>query len=147
MRFTPQQFKDAVRRIAGNMSEEEARAALEGNAERRATKRATRRAKHGNVKTERHGQVFDSAHEANVYDGLLLRWRAGDIKDLLRQVPFALVVNDIHVCNYVADFVYRRTDGLRVVVDAKSDHTRRLPVYALKKKLMRACLGIDIVEM
>lgn len=129
------------------MSREEAQAQLVGKAEHRATKRAIKRSKHRNVKTERGGLVFDSAHEANVYDGLLLRWRAGDIKDLLRQVPFAIVVNDIHVCDYVADFVYRLKDGHRVVADAKSEHTRKLPVYMLKKKLMRACLGIDIVEL
>jgi len=72
----------------------------------------------------------------------------GLIRDLQRQVPFPLAVNGIEVCRYVADFVYlEAADARQVVEDVKSEHTRELPVYRLKKKLMRAVHGIEINEV
>lgn len=99
------------------------------------------RAKFGNVKVD----GFDSKKEARRYEDLLTLERAGKIAGLARQVPFACVVNGIHVCDYVADFTY--VDGARKVVeDVKSDATRKLPVYRLKRKLVLACHGIQISE-
>lgn len=105
----------------------------------------TPRAKYGNVKTERAGVVYDSRKEAEVLSALEQLERAGLIRDLRRQVRFAIVVNDIHVCDYVADAVYQE-DARRVVVDVKSEATRKLPVYRLKKKLLAAVLGIEVEE-
>jgi len=45
----------------------------------------------------------------------------------------------------VADFVYLR-NGQEVIEDVKSKHTRKLPEYRLKKKLLDA-LGIDVKEI
>ena len=47
---------------------------------------------------------------------------------------------------YVADFVLLHSDGHFTVIDAKSDATRRDRVYRLKKRLMRECLKLEIVE-
>ena len=102
--------------------------------------------KFGNRKVERNGVVYDSKHESQVLADLEVREKAGEIRDLRRQVPFAIVINDIHVCDYVADAVYLEGKR-RVVVDAKSAHTRTLPVYRIKKKLMAAVLGIEIREV
>lgn len=108
------------------------------------------RSKHGNRKTEVDGILFDSKHEAYVCDQLRLRVAAGEIFALKLQVPFLLEVNGQKVCKYIADFVYDEYRGCHsylVVADAKSEHTKKLPVYRLKRALMKACLGIDILEL
>jgi Protein of unknown function (DUF1064) len=104
-----------------------------------------------NVKTVVDGITFDSKWEAHRYTELKLLQMAGQIVRLQWQRPFALVVNDMLVCQYIADFVYERKEQFgtgeswqRVVEDAKGFRTRE---YAIKKKLMKACLGIDIVEI
>ncbi len=107
-----------------------------------------KRSKHGNVKTVLDGITYDGAKEANRSAELKVIAFAKQISELRIQVPFRLVVNDQHVCTYIADFVYRDLKtGKEVVEDVKSDHTRKLPVYRIKKKLMKACLGIEIVEV
>jgi hypothetical protein len=61
------------------------------------------------------------------------------------QVRFNLIVNDQKICAYVADFRYEREnkDSVweQIVEDAKGVET---PEFKLKKKLMKACLGIEI---
>lgn len=52
------------------------------------------------------------------------------------------MVNGIKVCEYEDDFSYKE-NGVLVVEDAKG---MRTPLYRLKKKLMRAALGIEIKE-
>ena len=105
----------------------------------------TPRAKYGNSKTDRDGIRYDSAKESRVLADLETLERAGHIRDLRRQVKFAIVIDGIHICDYVADAVYM--DGARrVVVDVKSEATRKLPVYRLKRKLMAAVLGIEVEE-
>lgn len=110
------------------------------------------RSKYGNRKTPLtfDGQtwLFDSKREAGAALGLLIRQRAGEVRDLYFQVRFPLDVNGYHVCFYVADFVYeervRRPLWVRIVADAKGYRT---DVYRLKKKLMKAIHGIDVVEL
>ncbi len=50
------------------------------------------------------------------------------------------------ICAYLADFTYNR-NGKEIVEDVKSEMTRKLPVYKLKKKLMKAILNIEIQEI
>ena len=73
---------------------------------------------------------------------VLAAQKAGEIDELARQVRFRLDVNGVHVAVYVADFTYVR-DGERITEDVKGAIT---PVYRLKKKLMKACHGIEILE-
>jgi len=47
---------------------------------------------------------------------------------------------------YVADFVYQE-NGQLVVEDVKSTMTRNLPVYRLKKHLMKSVHGLEIREI
>lgn len=104
------------------------------------------RNKYGAKKTTVAGQVFDSQHEARVWLGLHARERAGEIGQLERQVKLKIDVNGWPICTYIADFCYQE-DGRRVVADAKSRYTRTLPVYRLKKKLVRATYGVEITEL
>lgn len=90
------------------------------------------------------GLIFDSKKEGARWLELTLMQRVGKITGLRRQVRFALVVNQEHICDYVADFVYEK-DGERIVEDVKSVATKT-PLYSVKRKLMAACLGIEIRE-
>lgn len=68
------------------------------------------------------------------------------IQGLKKQVTYNLEVNGMHICKYIADFVYLENHVLKVV-DVKSEMTRKLPVYRLKRKLMQAVHGITITEI
>lgn len=101
--------------------------------------------------TERDGIRFASKREAARYDELRLLERAGEIRDLRLQVRYRCEVNGVHVCDYLSDFTFyeRAEDGVTwrlVVEDVKSEATRRIPVYRLKKKLVFALYGVDIRE-
>ena len=102
-----------------------------------------KRRKYGNKPNERHGIHFDSIHEADVYDELLLEQRAGTYAAIACQVDFLLPGG----VKYRADFVAMRpNDAGYVVIDAKSEATRRDKTYRLKRRQMRQCLGITIEE-
>lgn len=61
------------------------------------------------------------------------------------QQRFELTVNGVHVCNYMADFVYRDVEtGNIVCEDVKGFHT---DVYRIKERLMLACHNIEISEV
>lgn len=92
------------------------------------------------------GILFDSLKEARRYVELLALLAAGKIQNLERQRRFKIRVNGQVVCAYVGDFIYMQS-GRRIVEDVKSPMTRKLPVYVLKKKLLRAALGIEIQEV
>lgn len=103
------------------------------------------RPKYGNKKTVVNGIKFDSKWEAERYLYIKSLERAGRVKDLELQVRFNLIVNDQKICAYIADFRYKREDKdgewHEIIEDAKGVET---PEFKLKKKLMKACLGIDI---
>lgn len=98
-----------------------------------------------NVRTTVDGINFASKREANRYSELKLELLAGEISELELQKSYSLDVNGIHICNYVADFVYRRRGDL-VVEDVKSNATLT-SLYKVKKKLMRAVRGVQIREV
>jgi hypothetical protein len=121
------------------------------------------RAKYGNKKVTQDGITFDSKKERHWYFNLSALQKAGEISDLRLQVPYELIpaiyeteekqlktkVKQVPRCvqravRYVADFVYKDKDGNEVVVDAKGVRTKE---YILKKKMMRAFLGITIKEV
>lgn len=106
------------------------------------------------VKTTIDGITFDSKKEARRWDLLKLAEQVGEITRLRRQVRYSLDVSGVHICDYVSDFEYCCKDGLvgncirwtKVVEDVKSEATRKLPLYRLKKALMLACYQITIRE-
>ena len=105
--------------------------------------KATRKNKHGNRKTVVDGMTFDSAWEADRWQMLLKRFRAGKISGLSRQVSFKLrSATGKVICRYRADFVYIER-GVRVVEDAKGHLTA---MYKQKRKWMFADYGIKIRE-
>jgi len=99
----------------------------------------------GKAKRTADGILFASMKERKRYQELKLLEAAGAVRYLELQVHYPLVVNDIKVATYVADFRYiDAATGRRIVEDSKG--YRKTPGYKLKKKLMKACHGIDILE-
>lgn len=98
--------------------------------------------KYGNIRTEVKGMKFDSRREARRWMVLRLEERAGEIRDLRRQVEYPLTVNGMTVAVYRADFTYLRKGEL-VVEDSKGFRTE---VFRLKAKLMLACHGVVVSE-
>lgn len=82
--------------------------------------------------------TFDSTGEYVRYGELSLLERAGEIKNLQRQVRIPCIINGIKVFTYVADFVYLDTTGEKIVEDYKSEYTKNLPLFRLKKKILEA---------
>lgn len=124
---------------------------------------AKRKAKYGSKKVTFDGLEFDSKKEMYRYIRLKSMQEEGLISDLCMQVPYEIIpavyeeetvqlktkVKIVTKCvqraaYYVADFVYKDKDGNEVVEDAKGMRTEK---YLLKKKMMRAFLGITIKEV
>lgn len=122
------------------------------------------------------GRLFQSRKEANREPALIAMQNTGHICELRYQVPYVLEVYSNHaveellewvdlglakefaraskltdavrrskhkICTYKADFVYKDQHGNEVVEDVKGYRER---IYLIKKKLMLACHGIEIVE-
>jgi hypothetical protein len=105
--------------------------------------------KYGAVATEVDGIRFASKAEARRYGQLKLLEKAGRISDLKLQPRFPLTVEGVKVGTYVGDFQYTEigSDGAakaRVTEDVKGVKT---PLYVLKRKLVKAIYGIDILEI
>lgn len=123
--------------------------------------------KYHSRKITRDGEVFDSVKEYRRWCELKLLERAGQIKDLKRQVKFVLIPSQYeHVwndkkkqyengkciereCAYIADFVYidMRT-GFDTVEDTKGYRKgTAYDVFVIKRKLMLWRHGIRIQEV
>lgn len=102
--------------------------------------------KYRNTKVVVDGITFDSKSEAARWPVLLEEQRQGLIQDLRRQHSIPVVLGGKLVFRYRADYSYVR-NGRRVIEDCKSSFTRMLPEYRLKKKILAAHLGVEIVEI
>lgn len=88
------------------------------------------------------GVWFDSVAESKYYAALKIREKAGEVFDVELQKPYALVVNGFLVATYKCDFeFFDAVTKTRRVIDVKGVQT---PVFKLKRKLMKACLGIEV---
>ena len=117
----------------------------------------TKRPKYGNKRTGGHA----SKREHNRAAQLKLWQRAGVISELREQVRFELIPAQYgecgvdlkgkpcrplleKSCSYVADFVYKDSEGRTVVEDTKGVRTKE---YIIKRKLMLYVHGIKIREV
>lgn len=117
---------------------------------RRAAKDAApRRQKYANRRVEIDGQTFDSKAEARYWGHLQIRLKAGEIRNLRRQVPFELAPAVViggrkrPPLRYIADFVWEE-GGKTVVADVKGAVPE---AYRIKRHLLKAVHGIDILEI
>lgn len=108
-----------------------------------------RRSKYGNTRTVVDGIWFDSQREAARWCELKLLERAGEIRNLSRQIEFVLAPavkiggRMKPALRYFADFAYHDKTG-PVIEDAKGHKT---DVYKIKRHLMATVHGILIREV
>ena len=111
--------------------------------------------KFGAVKKTIDGIKFDSTRESKRYEELKLLERAGKIKDLEVQPVFILVKSvkfngdkkATPAMRYTADFRYYDIEKGEVVVeDVKSSATAKLTDYRMRRHLMLAIHGIEVLE-
>lgn len=100
--------------------------------------------KYRNVKVRSDGYAFDSKAEYRRYEELVLLERAGEITQLGVHPRYALEVLGEKICVYEADFSYQDRVGALHVEDVKGVRTRE---FILKKNLMRAIHGIEVIEI
>ena len=106
-------------------------------------KRVARLSKHKSCRIG--GIWFASKKEADRWQKLICMQQTGYIKDLQRQQTLKIIINGHKVCGYRYDHRYTVVEtGEDVVEDVKGYRTE---MYNLKKKLVRAVLGIDIKEV
>lgn len=118
-------------------------------AERREKAAARGRQKYSNQKTEIDGIKFDSKAEARYWLHLQIRLKAGEIKNLRRQVVYELAPA-VEIggrmrppLRYIADFVWEE-GGKTITADTKG----AVPdAYRIKRHLMKSVHGIDIMEI
>lgn len=121
-----------------------------------------RNGKYNNVPTKNVLGSFDSKSEANHADYLHQLERQGYIRNLNLEkwkLRYPLEVNSLLVATYEGDasFICCKyfeietkfgpmllKEGQEIVADVKG---KRTPDYVIKKKLMWACRGIDVVEL
>lgn len=111
----------------------------------------------GQLVSERHakrfgikGERFHSKSEARYWrDVLLVRLRAGEIRDLRRQVriPLHAWPHGTKIGVYVADFVFFDVARGREVVQDKKGNPRREDLYEWKRRHVRLEHGIEIEEV
>ena len=139
LRMTEEEYREFVRRNRGNGQKATVMIADEITAHK-----TPKRQKYGNRKVEIDGMKFDSQHEAAIYQEIMLRVKAGELKCVCRQVRFDLPGG----IQYIADFVTIAPDmRIEGVYDAKSEATKQNRVYINKKKQMKACWDIEIQEV
>jgi hypothetical protein len=121
--------------------------------------------KYGAIKVSNEHGNFDSKREANrVYD-LVVMQEQGIIRNLKldkRDLKYEFSMNGSHIGNYTADAAFmacqdfelyteRGTvyckEGNLYVCDAKSSATRKSRDWPLRKNMMHALFGIDVIEM
>ncbi len=104
--------------------------------------------KYGNIKTEYNGNNFMSKREASYAQQLDLLKKAKNKADQVVsyevQVPYQIEINGKKICKYLADFRVLYADGRVEVVDVKGFRTS---IYKLKKKMVEAQYGIEIIEV
>ncbi len=94
--------------------------------------------KYGAKTSVHNGISYHSKKEAGYAAQLELRLRAGDIKEIKRQVSIPLDVNGRHICNYIIDFVVTLADGTLEYIEVKGFET---DVWRIKWKLFEALFG------
>ena len=106
------------------------------------------------------GYILDSKLEARRYAELRFLEKAGEVRKLEVHPKWEIIVGRELICHYIADFRYQThmlNSGCRVTIvedvkdfrigkDGKIKFSTRTAGYLLKKKLMFAVHGIEIIE-
>ena len=106
--------------------------------------------KFGAKKTTYNGEVYDSAKEAAYAKKLdILRRASGDDKVLKidRQVKYDLEVNGHLICKYVLDFKVTYPNRVEHIDVKGLKKGAAYQNFRLKKKLMAAVHGVEVIEV
>lgn len=98
-----------------------------------------RRRKYGNEPRMVDGIRYDSHLEARIASELDLRMKAGELKDIERQVTVDLYAHGEHICKYRVDFKITHADGMVEWIEVKGFET---PEWRLKWKLFEAQMAV-----
>lgn len=96
------------------------------------------------------GISFASKKEARRYGELKLLEKAGDICNLITHPRYKIEVGGTPVCTYVGDFQYEDIALGSSIVWEDVKGYKKGPAYdlfKLKKALMKAVAGIEVVEV
>ncbi len=106
------------------------------------------RNKYNARRVELDGFTFDSKREAARYSELKLLMTSGEIAALEIHPRFEIIVNGQKICRYIADFRYHDNEtGERITEDVKGyKKGSAYALFRLKKKLMKAVHGIEVLE-
>lgn len=96
-----------------------------------------RRHKFNAIRTVRDGYKFDSKKEAEYYDQLKLKVKAGLVIFFTRQVPFHLPGNVVYRC----DFQEFHPDGTVHFIDVKGNVTKD---FIRNKKMVEVLYPVEI---
>jgi hypothetical protein len=99
-----------------------------------------------NKKTTIDSYTFDSLKEGQRYVELSAMVVRGEIKDLVVHPKYEIKVASRRICSYSADFLYTIVETGEVICEDVKSVATKTPVYRLKRKLMAAVHGIDILE-
>ena len=99
-----------------------------------------KKSKYGAKKTSIDGHTFDSQKEANYYEQLKLRLKAGEIRGFCLQPIFILAPN----LKYKSDFIIFNNDGTSEIIDVKGFKTKE---YQVKKKVFEDKFNLKIWEV
>ena len=90
------------------------------------------------------GVIHASKGQAQWFDTLRTRLRAGEIRDLDLEPSFPIVINGQHVCDVKADARFVEIASGRVCVLDYKGVEGDTPISRLKRKLVAAAHGIEI---
>lgn len=90
------------------------------------------------------GSWSDSRKEARIDARMMLLKHDPTVSTVERKVRYPLTINGEKIGVYECDWTVYRHDGSREVYDAKGFKT---PIYRIKKKLVKALYGFDIIEL
>lgn len=100
--------------------------------------------KYGAVKCVYKGVEYASKVEKRFAEHLDLLKLAGMVIEWEPHVTFELWVNEVFICIYICDFKVTDREYRTKIYDTKGG--KATPGFKLKKKLMKAVLGIDVIE-
>lgn len=104
--------------------------------------------KYKNKRIQYNGVWYQSKKEAKYAINLDWKIKSGEIIRWERQVKFSIDVQSIHICNYYADFkVFYHGLNVRYIDCKGYKKGVAYSIFELKKKLVKACHGIDIIEV
>ena len=123
---------------------------------------APKPSKYKNQRVTINGETFDSKKEAAYYSELLLREKAGEVRNIQRQMTFHLCAPEVdammrqsdppkivYIASYVADMIFdeKQDDDSwqRVVADVKG--AKNTQMFSLKSKWLFLQSGVKIREI